>query len=179
MTTSQVAEASLALLLIGAPGAGKSTTLTRVHDDLEAKGIQSAAIDTDELARSYPPIGLDRHLEHARALATSYLDVGHRLVLVAATVESNEGLGHWLNALDVDRHVVVHLVAGAEALEARVSERESPDWAGLAELLQSARRLAPLRFDRTDAELDTTASAPAEIADAVLAEVQLRLHDAL
>lgn len=161
------AKESLALFLIGAPGAGKSETLTRAHDDLDASGIQSAAIDTDELARSYPPIGLERQIDHVRYLARSYVESGQTLLLVAATVESDAELERWLPALEVDRQVVVHLVASAPTLERRVREREPEGWAGLPELVEAARRLGGLRFARTDHELDTEMHNRDEIAQSV------------
>ncbi len=165
------AASTLALLLIGAPGAGKSEALTRVHDEFDEQGTQSAAIDTDELARSCPPISLERHLDHLRSLANSYLAAGQSLLLVAATIESDEELSQWLAALDVDRHVVVHLVASPPTLEARIREREPTGWRGLPELLASAARLADLRFPQTDLELSTEEHGPESIARAIASEL--------
>jgi len=83
-----VAESPFVLLLTGTPGAGKSEALTQVHENLGADGIESAAIDTDELARSYPPIDFDRHLAHLKAIAESFRQEGHDLLLVAATLKA-------------------------------------------------------------------------------------------
>ena len=77
------AEHPFVLLVTGAPGAGKSEAMTRVHDNLADDGIDSAAIDVDQLARSYPPIDQDRHLAHLRALSESFRQTGHRLLVVA------------------------------------------------------------------------------------------------
>ncbi len=162
------AKESLALFLIGAPGAGKSETLTRAHDDLDASGIQSAAIDTDELARSYPPIGLERQIDHVRYLARSYVEARDRRCCSSQRLwRAMLELERWLPALEVDRQVVVHLVASAPTLERRVREREPEGWAGLPELVEAARRLGGLRFARTDHELDTEMHNRDEIAQSV------------
>ena len=170
-----VAESSFVLLLTGAPGAGKSEALTRVQDTLGADGIGSAAMDTDELARSYPPIDFDRHLAHLKALAGSFRQAGHDLLLVAATAESDEQLRAWLDAAGGERSCVVHLIAGPATLEERLCGREPADWFGLPELVESAKRLASIRFVDTDFELDTEKHGPEETAASIEAELRTRL----
>jgi gluconate kinase len=164
------------LLVTGAPGVGKSETLTRVHDNLGADGIDSAAIDVDELARSYPATDEDRHLAHLRALAKSFRQAGHELLLVAATAESDDGLRAWLEAAGAERRrCVVHLIASPATLEERVRRREAAEWFGLPELLESARRLAAMRFADTDLELNTGKQGPGEVAASIVTEIRTRL----
>ena len=170
-----VAESPFMLLLIGAPGAGKSEALTQLQDSLGAGGLDSAAIDTDELARSYPSIDFDRHLAHLEALAGSFRQAGHDLLLVAATAESDEQLRAWLDAAGGERSCVVHLIAGPATLEERLRGREPADWFGFPELLESAKRLASIRFVDTDFELDTEKQEPEETAASIEAELRTRL----
>ena len=167
-----VSETPFVLLLTGAPGAGKSEALTRVHDNLGADGIDSVAIDADELARSYPPIEIDRQLGHVAVLSKSFQRAGHELLLVAATAESDEQLRAWLEAAGAERQCVVHLIAGPAALEQRLREREPADWIGFSQLLESARRLAAMRFVDADVELDAEKRKPEEIAASIEAAVR-------
>ena len=162
------------LLLTGSPGSGKSEALTRVHDDLADRGVDSAAIDVDELARSYPPLESDRHLSHLAALSASFRDAGRRLLLVAATAENEENLRGWLRAAGGDRQLVVHLTAPAATLEERVRGREPTDWSGLPGLVESAKRLSSIRFEAADLELDTDQRTVADIAASI--EAELRMH---
>jgi hypothetical protein len=170
------AESPFVLLLIGAPGAGKSETMTRVHDNLADDGIESAAIDVDQLARSYPPIDRNRHLTHVSALSESYLQLGHQLLFVAATVESDDELRAWLQAAGAGRRYVVHLVAGLATLEKRLLKREPTDWSGMPGLMELARHLCSMRFDDTDLELDTENRALEEVAALIEAQLRLRLQ---
>ena len=168
------AENPFVLLLTGAPGAGKSEAMTRVHDSLADAGIDSAAIDVDQLARSYPPIDQDRHLAHLSALSESFRQMGHQLLVVAAAAESNDELRAWLEAAGAERRYVVHLIATPATLERRLLERENLEWSGMPELLESARRLSSVRFDDADLELDTESLARDEVAASI--EMQLRLR---
>ena len=146
--------------------------MTRVHDNLADGGIDSAAIDVDQLARSYPPLDQDRHLAHLSALSESFRQLGHQLIVVAAAAESNEELRAWLEAAGAERWYVVHLIAAPATLERRLLERENLEWSGMPELLESARRMSAVRFDDADVELDTENLAPEEVAAAI--ETQLR-----
>ena len=168
------AERPFVLLLTGAPGAGKSEAMTRVHDNLADGGIDSAAIDVDQLARTYPPLARNRHLAHLSALSESFRQLGHQLLVVAAAAESNDELRAWLEAAGAERRYVVHLIAGPATLERRLLERENLEWSGMPELLESARRMSTVRFDDADLELDTENLAREEVAGAV--ETQLRLR---
>lgn len=165
----------LLVLLTGAPGAGKSSALTRVHDDLADAGVDSAAIDADELARSYPPVGRDRHRGHLAALSTSFREQGFRLLLVAVAAESDADLRRWLDATGTADRLVVHLRASPSTVERRVLEREPDEWSGLAELVSSAKRLASVRLDGADLMVDTDDCSLGEVAARIEAEVRARL----
>jgi hypothetical protein len=175
-TPAMEGKAPLVLLLIGAPGAGKSETLTRLHDDLGAAGIDSAAIDADELARSYPAIDEERQLAHLQALAGSFRRAGHDLLLIAATAESEDNLRAWFDAAGAHRRCVVHLIASPAALEERIRSREPAGWFGLPELVERTRRLASVRFADADLELNTETQGPEKVATSILTEVRRRLN---
>jgi hypothetical protein len=102
---------------------------------------------------------------------------GHRLLLVAATAESEDGLRAWLEAAGAGRRLVVHLTAQPATLEERIRGREPAEWFGLSELLESAERLAAIRFAETDLELSTETHGPDEVAASVVGEVRMCLGD--
>ncbi len=170
------AENSFVLLLTGAPGAGKSEAMTRAHDNLADGGVDSAAIDVDELARSYPPVDQDRHLAHLSALSESFRQMGHELLVVAAAAESDDELRAWLEAAGAERRYVVHLIAGPATIERRLLERENLEWSGMPELLEAARRMSSVRFDDADLELDTENLTPEEVAASIETQLRLRLQ---
>ena len=163
------------LLLTGAPGAGKSEALTRVHDALGGEGIGSAAIEFDELGRSHPAIDPKRQLAHLRALVQSFRDANQQLLLLATTAEADGDPQTFLEAAGARESLVIHLVATAETLEARIREREPAEWAELEALVASANRLADARFSETDLEIRTDEGPPNEVAEAIMAELRVRL----
>ena len=165
-------EGTSVLLVTGAPGVGKSETLTRVHDALGTEGVESAAIDTDELARSYPATERERQLAHLRALSESYRQAGLELLLVAATAESEPDLLALLEASGADQCLVIHLIASPRTLEERVQMREPAGWFGLPALIDSASQLADVRFAKTDLEISTEKHRPDEVAASVVAKVR-------
>ena len=136
--------------------------------------MESAAIDVDELARSYPPVEADRHLAHLAAISNSFREAGFRLFLVAATAEDDHELRAWLHATGANHQLVVHLIAAAATLEKRVRVREPSDWLGLPKLLEDARRLSSMRFETVDVELDTDQQELAGIAASIEAELGTR-----
>ncbi|MFE3290456.1 AAA family ATPase [Rhodococcus sp. NPDC059234] len=131
-----------ALLLTGPPGAGKSTAVTTLHDDLGEAGVANALLELDELERSYPPLPPARLVSHLAMLAGSYRDAGYPLLLVTATVEDDAYGAAVLAAIGADEHLLVRLDAEPETVRRRVLEREPESWSGRDELADAAFRLA-------------------------------------
>lgn len=159
----------LIVVVTGPPGAGKSTAATLAHDALGDAGVANALIEIDELERCYPPLPPGRVWSHAAALLASYVEVGHRLVLVTATLEDDEDrLALWAATGDAER-LLVRLEVPPEVARARVLAREPEGWAGLAELLDAAGRLAVAM--RGLPGVDLVVDSGTEAADAVASRI--------
>ena len=116
-----------AIIITGAPGAGKSSALTALTDQLAGDGVEHLTVEVDDLSRGHPWRDGRRHL---RAFATET-----ELLLVAATVESPDYLGALLEAIGCDEHLLVRLHARPETLVRRLRERETIPWSGLEALI--------------------------------------------
>ena len=149
-----------AIIITGAPGAGKSSALTALTDRLGDEGVEHVTVEVDELSRGHPWRDGRRHL---RAFAAET-----ELLLVAATVESLEYLRDLLDAIGCAEHLLVVLHARPETLVRRIRERETIPWTGLEALvartpaLQDAILALP-----ADLTVDTETTTPLEAAAAI------------
>ena len=132
----------VAVVVTGPPGAGKSSVAAALHESLGDAGVHAAVIETDELARSYPPIARERVFSHVADLAASYREAGTDVLLVTDTIETDADREALLAAVAGDRHIVVRLEARPATLERRVREREPAGWSGLQGLVAASAELA-------------------------------------
>jgi ATPase subunit of ABC transporter with duplicated ATPase domains len=87
-----------AVILIGSPGVGKSTTLTLLADTLEADGIANAVVEVESLARAFPYPPLTQALAALPAIVELHRKAGHDLLLAAATPENQRELDALVDA---------------------------------------------------------------------------------
>jgi hypothetical protein len=165
-----------ALLLIGAPGAGKSAVLDALGSLLEAEGVEHGAIESEELARGLPPLANAILVEQLAADLAVQRRAGRRLFLIAFTAESASELRAALDAAGAERTLVVCLSAPAGVLAARLSEREPDRWPGKPALIAHARELAGTvpALTGTDLVIDTDGRDAEDVARAVLAAMRER-----
>lgn len=147
-----------AIIITGAPGAGKSRALTALSGMLGDQGVAHVTVEVDELSRGHPWRDGRRHLG---ALAG-----GTELLLVAATVESPAYLRELLDAIGCDSHLLVRLHARPETLVRRVRERESIPWDGLEAMIERTPALqdAIAALPGVHLSLDSEAATPQELA---------------
>ncbi len=163
------------LLLTGAPGAGKTTTLTALMGVLEAADVSYAAVELEALALVHPWPDEDAAFAHLRFVADSFRRRGYPLLLVGATVEDGAYLRRTLDALGGEDVLLVRLTAPAGVLRERIVRREPADWVGLARLVDAAEPLdrSIAALPGIDLVLRTDAADPrtvaARIRDALLA----------
>jgi ribose 1,5-bisphosphokinase PhnN len=164
-----------AVMLIGSPGAGKSSVLSELSTLLETNRTAHGVIESEALAQGWPMPTDHEWLSQLEAVVALQRQAGRDLLLVVATPESSAELAGLRRAVSSDVVKVVCLIAPANVAANRISEREPDSWAGKAWLVGQARRLAetiPL-FDGIDVHVTTEGRA----ASAVAAELYASLPE--
>jgi ribose 1,5-bisphosphokinase PhnN len=154
-----------ALVLTGPPGAGKTSVLEALSDALVDDDISHAAVETEALTSTHPPLDDEEWFAHIEAACRLHRSQGQRLLLVATTVESDGDLRGVLRAIGADEHVVVRLEAEPATLAQRIVEREPEGWSGLDQLVAASARLGPViaGLDGVALTLSTEGARPVEV----------------
>ena len=130
------------LVLVGAPGSGKSSVLEALTTLLEIDGTPYGAIESEQLSWGLPLLGGADWIPQLAALIEMQRAVGRSMFLVAATPESVEDLGAVVAAVAAERVLVVCLRASPDVVAARLAAREPDAWPGKQPLIAHARGLA-------------------------------------
>jgi chloramphenicol 3-O-phosphotransferase len=133
---------SAALILTGSPGSGKSSVLDALSTLLELDETVFAAIESDQLVRGWPWLALSDALPQLAAVTALQRAAGRDLFLVVATTETSFELQGVIDALAVDRTLVVCLYAPPDVVAGRIADREPEAWPGKQRLTAHARELA-------------------------------------
>ncbi len=162
------------VILIGAPGSGKSSVLEALAMRLEIDGVAHGAIESEQLARGFPLLPGGSWTGQLAAVLKLQRDAGRELFLIAATTESASELGAVVAASGAERRLVVCLSAPAEVVAERLQRREPDRWPGKAGLVAHAWALAATipRIDGIDLTIDTSG----RDAEAVAGEVYARMR---
>jgi chloramphenicol 3-O-phosphotransferase len=131
-----------ALVLTGAPGSGKSSVLQALGTELELRGVEYGAIESEQLAWGSPWLAPAQWLPQLAAVLRLQVDAGRRLLLVAATTETTAELRGVVEATGADQVLVVCLRARPATVGARIDRREPDRWPGKRGLIEHARGLA-------------------------------------
>jgi hypothetical protein len=131
-----------ALVLTGPPGAGKTSVLEALSDQLVVDDVRHAVIETEALTSAHPPLEDAQWFEPVRAVCGLYRRFGYALLLVAVTVEGDDDMCRLVAAVGADDYAVVRLEAEPQTLRRRIVEREPDGWSGLDELLAATARLS-------------------------------------
>ena len=134
-----------ALILVGPPGAGKSSVLTTLTGLLTEDDVRHAAVEVEALALVHPWPDDDAAFAHLEAVAHSFRERGYPLLLVGATVENPEYLQRLVDGLGPVDPFLVRLDAPVPLLRERITRREPPEWTGLQRLLDAAGALSATR----------------------------------
>jgi len=81
-----------AVILIGAPGSGKSSALEALATRLEIEGVEHGAIESEELSRGFPTLDARAWISQLEGVLRLGRAAGRRLFLVVATTENADQL---------------------------------------------------------------------------------------
>jgi chloramphenicol 3-O-phosphotransferase len=164
------------LVLMGAPGTGKSSVLDALSTLLELDGAEHAAIESEELTRGFPPLANSVLAEQLSAALTVQRRAGRRLFLVVFTAESDGDLDAVLQATSAERSLVVCLSAPAQLIAARLERREPDRWPGKAGLIARAREQASAvpALAGIDVTIETDGRNPEDVAHELLGAMRER-----
>ena len=155
-----------AVVLTGPPGAGKTSVLTALVDALSDDDIAHAAVEVEALVWTHPAVTREQWARHVRAICALHRQAGHRLLLVAQTLETDADVTELLAAAAADQVFLVRLEARPATLVRRIVEREPPTWSGLDDLVEHAQELAASMpaLSGVDLILSTEGERPEDVA---------------
>ncbi len=131
-----------ALILTGAPGAGKSYVLDALSTLLEIERVPFGALETEQLARGWPWLRAAEWVPQLAALIDLQRRLGRETFLVVATTETEQELRAVIDAVGAKRSLVACLSAPPALAARRLYDREPDEWPGKLPLIEHARRLA-------------------------------------
>jgi chloramphenicol 3-O-phosphotransferase len=155
-----------AVLLTGAPGAGKSSVLEKLATLLEIEGLEFGALESEQLGWGSPWLSGEPWLGQLRAVLELQRRAGRRGFLIAATTETSDELAAVRDAIAVDQLLPVLLVVSPEVAAARIDRREPDAWPGKQGLIEHSRYLAVSMRDLAgiDIRIDTDAREAGDVA---------------
>ncbi len=165
-----------ALVLIGAPGSGKSSVLEALMTQFELDGVEYGAIESEQLALGSPLLPAGHWTRQLEVVLALQREAGRRRFLVVATVENAGELGDVVGATCADIPLVVCLCASADTVAARIGDREPDRWPGKASLIAHARDLARTvpELGAIDLRINTEDRRPEDVAGEVYEEMRSR-----
>jgi hypothetical protein len=131
-----------AIVITGAPGAGKSSVAQAFTTLLDNAGIAHGAIESEQLAWGTPWLPDAQVWEQLAAVVALQRGYGRRLFVVVATTETQADPEGLVAAIGASRTFVACLSAPGDVCAARVLAREPERWAGREALAAHARSLA-------------------------------------
>jgi shikimate kinase len=131
-----------AVVLIGAPGAGKSSVLEALATLHDIDGVEHGALEAEQLSLGRPLLPAGSWVPQLEAVLSLQREVGRRRFLISATVEDAEDLVAVRSATAAQLLLVVCLSASPETVASRLDAREPDRWPGKGALIARARRLA-------------------------------------
>jgi broad-specificity NMP kinase len=131
-----------AVVITGAPGAGKSSVAEKLATLFEIKGIKFGALESEQLGWGSPWLSNDSVVRQLRAVLDLQREAGRATFLIVATTETDEELAAIVDAIGADQVTTVLLCAPPDVVAARIDAREPDLWPGKQRLIAHARQLA-------------------------------------
>jgi chloramphenicol 3-O-phosphotransferase len=165
-----------AVVVIGAPGAGKSSVLEALATLHDIEAIEHGAIEAEQLSLGRPLLPATSWVPQLDAILALQREAGRRRFLISATVETAEDLAAVSAATAAETLLVVCLSASSETVAARIDAREPDHWPGKAPLIVRARALATStpRLPGIDLVIDTQQRTAEDVATEILRAMRSR-----
>jgi chloramphenicol 3-O-phosphotransferase len=165
-----------ALILTGAPGAGKTSVLEALATLHDVEAIEHGAIEAEQLSLGRPLLPASSWVPQLDAVLSLQREAGRRRFLISATIETADDLAAVRTATAAELLFVVCLSASPETVAARIDAREPDHWPGKAPLIARARRLASStpRLPGVDQVIDTEQRAAEDVASEILQAMRRR-----
>jgi len=164
-----------AVVITGPPGAGKTSVLTALVDALSDDDIAHAAVEVEMLVWTHPALTAEQWSRHLHTACELHREAGHRLLLIAQTLETDAEVAELLEAVGADEVFLVRLEAQPANLAERIMKREPPSWSGLSGLVEHAQELAATMPGLAD--VDLVLSTEGERAEDVAARIRAARPD--
>ena len=166
----------VALVLIGSPGAGKSSVLEALATLHDIERLDHGAIEAEMLSLGRPLLPASSWVRQLDAVVSLQREAGRRRFLISATVETAEDLAAVRKATAAELLLVVCLSASPETVAVRIDTREPARWPGKLPLIARARRLAASipQLPGIDLTIDTEQRAAEDVAAEVLEKMRHR-----
>jgi chloramphenicol 3-O-phosphotransferase len=165
-----------ALILTGAPGAGKSSVLEELATLHDIEDIEHGAIEAESLSLGRPLLPASSWVAQLRAVLALQREAGRQRFLISATCAGPEELAGVKDASAAELVLVVCLRASPDTVAARIDAREPDRWPGKAPLIARARRFAVStpRLAGIDLVIDTEARIAQEVAAEIFDRMRRR-----
>lgn len=165
-----------AVVLVGSPGAGKSSVLEALATQHDIEDVAHGAIEAGQLSLGRPLLPASSWVAQLAAVLSLQREAGRRRFLISATVVTAADLAAVRSATAAERLLVVCLRASPETVAARIDAREPDRWPGKQPLIERARTLAASTpgLPGIDLVIDTEGRAAEDVAAEVFAAMRDR-----
>lgn len=130
------------VIVIGAPGAGKTSLLEALSTLLERERVGHGALESEQLSMGWPLLPAASWLAQLEAVLALQRAAGRGLFLLSATVEQPAELEQLVGAAGAEPTLVVGLAVRPATAAARIVAREPDSRPGKRRLVELARELA-------------------------------------
>jgi len=163
-------------VLVGSPGAGKSSVLEALATLHDIEDVAHGAIEAEQLSLGRPLLPASSWVPQLAAVLSLQREAGRRRFLISATVVTATDLAGVRSATAADALLVVCLSASPATVAARIDAREPDHWPGKLPLIARARELASStpRLPGIDLIIDTEQRAARDVAAEVFAAMRSR-----
>jgi broad-specificity NMP kinase len=157
------------VLIVGAPGAGKTSVLEALATLHDIEDVEHGALEAEQLSLGRPLLAATSWVPQLDAVLSLQRSAGRRRFLLSATVETADDLASVRAATRAERLLVVCLTASPDVVATRIDAREPDRWPGKIPLTARARELASsvAALPGIDLVIDTEQRAAEDVAEQI------------